>query len=127
MSEPTTGIQIVLTVCCPKAEQFGYGTCSNNPVKWRWCSCNHQTYIDDRGDCICQNSSCSIRSFLKYVGFKCGSTEHGNDFVNYKLKELVFALQMATKAVAVNNSMGEMESLDFLENMTKNIRQNWGS
>jgi hypothetical protein len=61
------------------------------------------------------------------VGFRCGGTDHGNDFVGFKLKDTIFALQMATKAIAVSTGMSDEDSLNFLENMTRNIRQNWKS
>lgn len=113
-----------LVVCCPLAQQFNYGKCSNDPVSWRWKSCKHQTYINDEGDCICKNSSCDTNCFIQDVGFKCKSESHFNDYVHYKLRDVVFALQMATKAVYGMNAEDE-EAMDFLENMTKSIRKKW--
>jgi hypothetical protein len=44
--------------------------------------------------------------------------------VPYKKKDMVFALQMATKAI-LGLDTDEEEALDFLENMSKSIRTKW--
>jgi hypothetical protein len=52
------------------------------------------------------------------------SSSHGTEYVFYKLKDLVFALQMATKAILGVDTDDE-DAMDFMANMTQNIRKKW--
>ena len=118
MEETKSGFEsgmVKLVVCCPLAEQFGIGKCSNNPVKWQWTKCSHSDFIDDKGFCNC--IKCNNKSFIQEVGFKCSGNSHGNDYESFKVRDMVFALQMATKAI-LGIDTDDDAAMDFLSNMT---------
>jgi hypothetical protein len=118
-------IKVELVVACPKATQFKKGTCSNDPIEWEWTFCGHKNLIDNFGDCHC--TECGHSAFISELGFNCSASTHGNDYVSYKLTDMVTALNMATSAVqGVNEDfVDEDQMLDFVANLIKNIRKKW--
>ncbi len=106
--------KVALTVCCPLAEQFSAGKCSNNPIEWSWTACGHRDYIDCEGNCHCL--VCGKSWFIQHVQFNCQSSSHGNAYVSYKRKDMIYVLSMGAKAI-LGLDADEEEALDFLENM----------
>jgi hypothetical protein len=113
--------KVGLTVCCPYASRFGYGNCSNDPIQWTWTDCGHRILIDGKGYCHC--TSCGHSLFIYKLNLKCSSSNHGNDRISYKLKDLIFSINLATGAMLGldQDDEDDYEALDFMKNMSLNI------
>eukprot|EP00347_Sterkiella_histriomuscorum_P004594 403359870 len=113
-------LSIPLRLFCPKS--FAANGCEKKILTWQWKSCEHQTYVNDQGDCLCLK--CNKEHFIQNVAFHCGERNHGNDYEAFSASDFLIAIGIALASID-NSSVLASQKRSFSVNINNNVNDRW--